>query len=118
MKLLTKEIERNIPALYSTENTAESDKSIAVKFFTPWTGWTWYAVEGERNEDGDFLFFGLVHGQDREWGYFTLAELESIVGPMGMKIERDMYFDKMTINDVAPVDIDSWLIRRQNNNEI
>jgi hypothetical protein len=100
MKMITKQIENSIPALYSTENTAEAKKAIAVKFFTPWTSWTWYAVEGERREDGDFLFFGLVDGQDREWGYFTLSQLESVTGPMGLKIERDRHFENKTIADL------------------
>ena len=29
---------------------------------------------------------------EKELGYFTLAELESVTGPGGLKIERDLYF--------------------------
>ena len=46
MKLMTKEIERKMPALYSTEEVAGEDKILRVKYFTPWAGWTWYVVEG------------------------------------------------------------------------
>ena len=35
------------------------------------------------------LFFGKVHGIETEMGYFSLAELESVHGPAGLKIERD-----------------------------
>lgn len=62
--------------------------------------WTWYAVEGQRQPDGDIVFYGLVNGFDREYGYFTLRELESVrfFGIPG--IERDMYFGSHTIGDV------------------
>lgn len=40
----------------------------------------------------DFLFFGYVMGQFEEWGYFLLSELETARGPLGLPIERDLYF--------------------------
>jgi hypothetical protein len=92
MKLITKAIEKNLPALYSTDGVPVSEKKVAVKFFTPWTNWTWYAFEGERQEDGDILFFGGVEGHEAELGYFSLRELESINGPFGLKIERDRHY--------------------------
>jgi hypothetical protein len=115
MKLLTKEIEKKIPPLYSTENTPLEEKKIAVKFFDPCGSWTWYAVEasavtpeGEykkltecpENEREDVIFFGLVDGFEKEWGNFSLNELKSVKGPLGLGIERDLYFDNKTIADV------------------
>jgi hypothetical protein len=100
MKLLTKEIEARLPSLYSTDSTG-SDPEIIVKFFCPWSHWTWYATEGERTEDGDVRFFGMVHGFEDELGYFMLSELESIVGPAGLKIERDLHFHGKKLSDVA-----------------
>jgi len=38
------------------------------------------------------LFFGYVIGHEEEWGYFLLSELESVRGPGGLTIERDLYF--------------------------
>ncbi len=89
MKLLTKEIKAQLPALYATEKTPEEQKVAQVKFFTPWTNWTWYGVEYDPKER---RFFGLVYGHEKEWGYFMLDELEKISGPAGLKIERDLYF--------------------------
>ena len=89
MKLMTKEIERKMPALYSTEEVAGEDKILRVKYFTPWAGWTWFGVEYDPETK---VFFGFVDGMDSEWGYFSLEELESIKGPFGLKIERDLYF--------------------------
>ena len=34
-----------------------------------------------------------------EWGTFSLAELESIQLPFGMKIERDLYFKEKTFKE-------------------
>jgi hypothetical protein len=82
MQLLTEEIKKALPPLYSNEN--EKDPNAVVKFFTPFSNWTWYATEF----DGDDTFFGLVDGFDKELGYFSLAELESL----GPKIERDKWF--------------------------
>lgn len=87
--LLTQELRRRLPPLYAIEGTPVEDKIAVVKFFTPMSSWTWYGVEF----DGEDTFFGLVDGLEREWGYFSLAELESMVYPGGMPIvERDKFF--------------------------
>jgi hypothetical protein len=83
MKLLTKEIREQLPFLYTNEDV--EDPIAIVKFFTPFSNWTWYATEF----DGKDTFFGLVDGFDRELGYFSLSELESLGG----KVERDSWFD-------------------------
>lgn len=96
MKLLTQEILGKLPPLYATDG--QGDKAIVqVKFFTPWTRWTWYATEYSPEEK---VFFGLVHGQEEELGYFSLDELESVTGPMGLKIERDLYFNPCPLSQV------------------
>ena len=100
MKLLTKEILRKLPRLYSTENTPLAGKTVVCKFFTPDSNWTWYALEGEKQQNGDVLFFGWVVGLDREFGYFSLRELESTKGPFGLPIERDLYFGSKALKDV------------------
>jgi hypothetical protein len=99
MKLLTKEIENKLPKLYSTEG--QNIAPVIVKFFTPWSNWTWYAVEGEQLEDGDWQFFGLVDGHEKELGYFNLSELADVRGPGAFRclgIERDRYFDGMILD--------------------
>ena len=94
MKLLTKEIRKRLPPLYTNEDNP--DPVVQVKFFTPWSNWTWFATEF----DGEDTFFGLVKGLDTELGYFSLAELEQVRGPWGLKIERDMYFDPKPLSEV------------------
>jgi hypothetical protein len=99
-KMMTKAIEKKLPKIGATEKIPVAEKEIIVKFFTPWSFWTWYAVEGQKTEDGDYEFFGLVEGQETEWGYFRLSELTAVRGPFGLKIERDMHFDGYKIKDV------------------
>ena len=89
MKLLTKEIEKLLPKRYSQEN--EENPKIITKYFHPLSSWTWYVIGGERDPDGDMLFFGLVDGQEKEFGYFTLRQLEE-VKIKGLGVERDLYF--------------------------
>ena len=90
MKLLTAELRASLPSLYAQEKS--TDPTVHAKFFTPDSQWTWYVTEGSE-EDGDFRFFGFVCGMDDEWGYFVLSELESVRGPLGLPIERDLYFE-------------------------
>jgi hypothetical protein len=106
MKLLTKETRKKLPALYSQEGKG-ADAVCYVKFFTPDSSWTWYATEGESviDENGmqvDFKFFGLVDGFEKELGYFCLSELEKARGPLGLKIERDLYWSPKTLREIAP----------------
>lgn len=95
MRLLTPEIQTQLPKLYATQH--ESDPLLRVKFFTPWTGWTWYATEF----DGEDLFFGFVDGLEKEFGYFRLSELESVRGPGGLRIERDLYFKPCRMSELG-----------------
>jgi hypothetical protein len=97
MLMMTKEILDRIPALYSQEETPLGDQIVHVKFFTPWAGWTWYGLEYDPAEK---MFFGYVDGLDGEYGYFSLTELESIEGPVGLKIERDRHFGPTPMSEI------------------
>lgn len=97
MKLLTESLKKQIPALNSTENLPLEEKVVVAKFFSPIGAGTWYVIEGEE-QDGDFIFFGLVDLHEQEFGYFTLNELESVALPFGLKIERDIQFTQEKIS--------------------
>jgi hypothetical protein len=103
MTLLTPEIRQQLPRLYATEKTPLLEKVAVVKFFDPCSGWTWYAVEGQE-DDGEFLFWGLVRGHEDEWGYFSLAELAGVRNRRGLPIERDLYFRPRPIGAVIERD--------------
>jgi len=97
MKLLTQQIRKRLPPLYSQES--KGGKAVAVvKFFTPTSSWTWYATEF----DGRDTFFGLVAGHEKELGYFSLAELQGVRGPLGLGVERDIYWQPKTLEEIAP----------------
>jgi len=67
-----------------------------VKYFTPDSHRTWYVLEF----DGKDTFFGYVDGDYAELGYFSLSELESIKGPLGLKVERDLYWEPKPLSEV------------------
>ena len=93
MNLLTTEIRRALPRLYATEGTPLAEKILVAKWFHPASAWTWYAAEGEEDEE-DFLFFGFVDGGLPEWGYFRLSELQTAHslwwGLAARPVERDI----------------------------
>ena len=98
MKLLTAEIKKRLPKLGSQDSKSADQVQIVVKWFHPTSGWAWYATEGEQQEDGGWLFFGLVRGFENELGYFSLADLESARGgPLNLGVERDMHFGRHTL---------------------
>jgi hypothetical protein len=106
MKLLTKEIRKKLPPLYSQES--KGGKAVAyLRLFTPDSSWSWYLTEGSPIKDDsgkevDFHFFGLVDGHDKELGYVALSELESVRGPLGLPIERDLHWQARTLEEIAP----------------
>lgn len=94
MKLLTKEILEKLPMLYSSEQ--EKDPMIRCKFFYPDFDWTWYVIEF----DGKDTFYGLVKGFEEELGYFSLSELLTNKGKLGLPIERDLYFKPCRLSEL------------------
>ncbi len=105
--LLTRELEQTLPPIKSGNIVAR------VKYFTPRSNWTWYAAEASAElEDGsevplsdpraegrvDVMFWGLVFGHEKEYGYWRLSELAEVRGPMGLLIERDLYFDPIPLD--------------------
>ena len=97
MKMMTKEIEKRIPGMGETEEIGK-DARVHVKFFSPYTGWTWYATE---YDPVDRIFFGLVDGHEKELGYFSLDDLESVRGPLGLPIERDLHWNgTVTLSEI------------------
>jgi Protein of unknown function (DUF2958) len=94
------DLKAQLPKLYAQEGS--KDPTVYAKWFQPWGAWTWFATEGEQQDD-QFICFGYVIGQDREWGYFSLTELESVTGPFGLKIERDIHFSPKPKSQVPEI---------------
>lgn len=88
MILLTPELRAQLIA--NNVTAREADHIPVVKWFTPWARATWIITEMEP----DGLCFGLCdlgHGTP-ELGDVSVEELESIRGPVGLRIERDMHW--------------------------
>ena len=102
MQLMTKALEKRFEAL----GTQDGDGAIVVtSFFDPCGSWTWYATEWLPDHCEGGAFFGLVDGLESELGYFALAELAAYRGPLGLGIERDLYWHEKPLSDVqAEVD--------------
>ncbi len=90
---MTEAIESSLP----TRNESD-DAQAVVKYFTPDADWTWYATEYDPESR---LFFGLVDGFERELGYFSLDELEQLRGPLGLPVERDLYWKPTPLSELA-----------------
>lgn len=100
MLLMTEELEKafeNYP-IGSQEGKMEN-ANVVVKYFNPAGIGTWLIAEGEKQDDGDWLFFGYCHLFEWEWGYVTLSELKSIQLPYGLGIERDLHSNGKQIKD-------------------
>lgn len=104
MKMMTKKIEKELSKypLYSQDGKGDKAK-VLIKYFAPWTAATWYVLEGERLDDGDYEFFGIAYIHEWEYGYFRLSQLEEIKGPWGLTIERDLYMSGYTVGQLKSI---------------
>lgn len=99
-KLLTAELRKQLPKLYSTEHTPTNEKIVITRFFSIANHWSWYPVEF----DGVDTFFGFVDGWEPEWGYFSLSELAELTFQNGVPaVERDLYFRSAAVSDVPQI---------------
>ena len=96
MKLMTKTIENKIPALYSGEKTPLDEKICHVRFFHPFSSWTWFATEFDPKTG---IFFGWGDGSFPEWGNFSFKEMKDLK-INGLGIERDMHFTPKPMKEI------------------
>jgi len=98
-KLIPQILLSDIPDLYETEGSL--NPLCYVKLFTPDSSWSWYILELSKSDTN--TCYGYVQGLQSELGYFTLEELESIHGPLGLAIERDMSFAPTPFSQIKKV---------------
>lgn len=98
--LMTKELEKKLEKYpIGSQDGKGMDAEVLVKYFNPCRAGTWLITEGEKQENGDWLFFGYCNIFEWEWGYVMLSELESVRLPFGLKIERELYSSGGTVQD-------------------
>jgi hypothetical protein len=90
MKLFTKKIKENTPALRTTDALPPDQVKIAFKLFTPDGPATWYITEANFDSGQAFGLCDLGYGA--ELGYVDLNELQAVRGAFGMKVERDLLY--------------------------
>jgi len=78
------------------------DNKPVVKLFTPWGNATWLISEIDP-QDPDQLFGLCDLGMGcPELGWLSLSEIQSVKGPFGLKIERDLHWSaKKTLVEYA-----------------
>jgi hypothetical protein len=96
MKLITKEIEKNAPRLRASKGG--DDAKVIAKFFNPVGNGTWFMTEYDPEDRMGFGFAEICPGCG-ELGYFSIDELESVTLPLGLGIERDLYFGEKTLKE-------------------
>lgn len=95
---MTQELEKRFAQIGSQDEKGE-DAIVIAKYFNPTGIGSWFAIE---YNPIDKIFFGYVSlfGDDcDEWGDFSLDELQSFQGRMGLGIERDLYCGEKKLSE-------------------
>jgi len=93
----TNEVLAELPALYANEGKKAEDVNVPLKLFCPWGAATWWITEYDPVAREAFGFVTLGLGPDcDELGYISIAELEEIRGPGGLRVERDLDWNSKT----------------------
>jgi hypothetical protein len=95
-QLITPVLKSRFEELGSQNNT--DNPIIVAKYFNPMGSATWYAIEYIPEQE---VCYGYVTGMAYdEFGYFSIQELQAIRLPLGLKIERDLYFEETSFKDL------------------
>jgi hypothetical protein len=86
MELIPQELQKTIPKLYETEE--QTDPIAHIKLFID--GWSWFITE--ISMDKDICFGYVISPFGSELGYISLEELASLIGSLGIGVERDVSF--------------------------
>jgi len=103
MELITKEIAEAFEEQGDTSEKLPEDIMVLVKFFNPLGFERWYLYD-KIDEDIYMAYVNLGDIRFAECGTVSLKEIQSIRLPMGMRIERDIYFGKPTLREVIDMD--------------
>ena len=101
MKIITKEIQTAFDKQGDTADKSATEIVVICKLFNPVGAGTWYLYE-QMNDDIYWCFANLGDITMAELGTVSMNELMSLRLPLGLSIERDMYFPvgKMILQDV------------------
>lgn len=98
-KLLTKSVIKDFEKQGDTSQKKAADIKVICKLFNPVGAGTWWLYE--RIDDDVFMCFAeLGDPTFAECGTVSMSELINLNLPFGLKIERDKYFTKKTLQEV------------------
>jgi len=95
-KMMTKELGKKIPPLYSQDGKGD-EAIVYAHYFNPYGVGEWWILEW----DGENEMFGYADLGFPELGYISLSELENVsIGGMELPIERDLHWREKTLGEV------------------
>ena len=62
---------------YFVEHYGESQEVQEV--FESYNGWYWFVTDRHADKEDPNIRFGLVYGQEVEWGYWSMEELDPLI---------------------------------------
>ena len=98
MKLLTKELEKRFQKV-GRQDEKGMDAIVIAKFFNPGGAGTWFALSYDPKARIFFGYVSIFGDACDEFGDFSLEELESVKGQLGLGIERDLYFKEKPLKE-------------------
>ena len=107
MNLIPEEIGKTIPKLYEQDGK-EGDAIVYAKFYIG--NWIWYVLEYDPDEK---RCYGYIIGQAKEFGYFSLTELEELrievdvenIGTVLLTVERDEKWIPKSLKEIEGIRI-------------
>ncbi|MBX3109960.1 MAG: DUF2958 domain-containing protein [Fimbriimonadaceae bacterium] len=95
----------NVSPLYSTESTKAEDKVIYARLFALASAATWYVAEFDPEEQLVFGYADLGDPTCAEWGYVSIAELESLRWLGVPRVELDVHFTPTRFAELKEVQL-------------
>ena len=97
--MMTEQLEKRFKEVGSQEN--DRDPIVVAVYFYPAGRGTWYATEYDPEQRRFFGYVSLFGDYNDEWRSFSLDELESFRGPLGIRIERDLYWSEKRFSEAV-----------------
>lgn len=98
--MIPQELKQRFKEQGDTSKKRAKDITVIAKFFCPWGAATWFATDYDEADNVCFGYANLGDDQNAELGYFSIDELEDLKGPLGLKIERDLYWKERSLQEV------------------
>ncbi len=98
MRLMTKTLEKRLAQVGEQDIP---DPIVVAHFFNPCGSGDWYVTAYHPEDRLIFGWAEIVPGMG-EWGYTSIDELQTFKGPLGIGIERDLYWREKRASVVIP----------------